>query len=226
MGIYLKLGIIMFLSLLQNSEVLPFDYSFGIPMILFWVQIFLFSTILIEAKLMSRKISLVFYSITLLYAGMLLGGQSNVVNPIYQFLLTLGTDGDFGYLVPALIIFSIILITSFLVGRIFCGFACPIGALQELISNINFSFDTKKPDKSKLKLEFSTEFSSRIRWIFFGFFVIFAGFWGIQLLPFVNPFSGFQILQKPQFFLVFISFTFLIGVSFASIFIYRPLIVA
>ena len=222
MGIHLKLGICLILSIFQSSEILPFDYSFGIPMILFWIQIFLFSTILVEAKLMSQRISLLFYIITIIYAGILLGGQSNVVNPIHQFLLTLGVNGDFEYLIPALIIFSFALLTSFLVGRMFCAFACPIGAIQELMSKIKFKTDLKNQEKIKNRIDIPIRISSRIRWIFFAIFVIFAGVWSIQILPFVNPFSGFLILQKPEVFLVFTSFLFLNGVIVASIFIYRP----
>jgi polyferredoxin len=221
-NIFLKLGTSLILSLLQSSEVLPFDYSFGIPMILFWIQVFLFSTILIEAKLMDKKISLAFYIITITYAGILLGGQSNVINPIHQFLLTLGSDGDFTYLIPALIIFCIILITSFLVGRMFCAFACPIGAVQELFSKINFKFDINNQANFGKHVDVSIQLASRIRWLFFAAFVIFAGVWSIQLLPFVNPFSAFLILQKPAVFLISLSFIFLLVVSLVSVFLYRP----
>ena len=222
MSIYLKLNICLILTIFQSEEVLPFDYSFGIPMILFWIQIFLFSTILIEARLMSRKISLVIYTITIAYAGLLLGGQSNVVNPIHQFLLTLGENGDFEYLIPAIIIFSIVLITSFLVGRMFCAFACPVGTLQEILSRINFKNDLKNQKRTRRRIEISKQISSRIRWIFLVSFVIFAGVWSIQLLPFVNPFSGFLILQKPEVFFVVVSFIFLVGLTISSIFLYRP----
>ncbi|MHA2346793.1 MAG: 4Fe-4S binding protein, partial [Candidatus Hodarchaeales archaeon] len=89
-------------------------------------------------------------------------------------------------------------------------------------SKINFKFDINNQANFGKHVDVSIQLASRIRWLFFAAFVIFAGVWSIQLLPFVNPFSAFLILQKPAVFLISLSFIFLLVVSLVSVFLYRP----
>lgn len=129
-----RLGLIS--SFLQN-ETLPLDPP--APMIILWVITFLFCYILLNAKLITRRIGI--YLITLLFGGVLLGGIPNVVLPIQETLTTIGIRGDMIHMFHPSAVLFFILYSSMIVGRIFCGFVCPIGTLQELISKINFKSD-------------------------------------------------------------------------------------
>lgn len=200
----------------MQFEPLPFDES-SAPMIIFWVITFFFCLIMLvtDAKLLSKKVKTVLYLITIFFAGFLLKGIPNVLVPVEYTLITISQRGDMIHLLHPIAIFCLIMGTSFLVGRIFCGFACPIGALQELISTINFKSDLKTQKENKFHIEFSPQISNKVRWAFTGSLFILAIIWDIALIRDFNPLSGFTLT------LVF-PFIGLLIVSFASIFLYRP----
>ena len=207
--------------MLSQNGVLPFEATTGVPMIIYWIVAFLFCIILIDTKLMTKKVSIVIYLITVLGGGILLGGIPHAVIPIQQFLLTLGVRGDLGYLLPAILVLSVLLSSSLLVGRIFCGFACPLGALQELLSKINFKADLKAQAESKYHIEVSSQVPILVRWAFLGFLFLLT-FWNLIILPMFNPMSGFLFFRAYFAPSVIIPFIGLIVVSFASVFLYRP----
>ncbi|UCE13201.1 MAG: 4Fe-4S binding protein [Candidatus Heimdallarchaeota archaeon] len=205
----------------METEVLPFEPTTGVPMIIYWLVSFLFCIILIDAKMMTRKVTIAIYLITIIGGGILLGGIPNAVVPIQQFLITLGVQGDLGYLLPAILVLGILLGSSLLVGRIFCGFACPLGALQELLSKINFKSDLKANKESKYRIEVSSQVPTLIRWGFFGV-LLFLTLESIVILPVFNPMSGFSFFQTPFAPTVVIPFVGLIVVGITSVFLYRP----
>ncbi|MFW9905541.1 MAG: 4Fe-4S binding protein [Candidatus Thorarchaeota archaeon] len=209
------------LAILQQEIALPFDYSFGVPMLFSWIITFIFCIILIEGEILSRKLSTVIYLITILVGGLLLGGTPNAVMPIQQILTTLGLNADFGYLLPAIIILIVLLVSSLLIGRIFCGFACPLGALQEILSNFSFKADIKSQKKVKFRIDVPPQIPIVTRWIFLGILLLFS-FSGVLLLPVFNPFSGFLFPKTPSEQTLFLPFLGLILVSITSLFIYRP----
>ena len=96
-----------------------------------------------DVKLLSKKIRTLLYLITTIFAGFLLKGIPNVLVPIEFTLITISEGGEFIHIFYPVAIFCVIIGTSFIVGRIFCGYACPIGALQEIISTLNFKSDLK-----------------------------------------------------------------------------------
>jgi polyferredoxin len=208
--------------MLFQDQSLPFDYSFGIPMIIFWLITFVFCLLLLDAKMMSKKIRISIFLITIIFGGIWLGGIPNAVMPIQQVLTTIGLRTDFSYLLPAIIIVNVLLATSLIVGRVFCGFACPIGALQELISKLNFKTDLKAQKKAKFRIEVSTKLSNKVRWIFLGILFFSASIWSLIILPEFNPLSGFSVFRSPDPLTLIIPFIALILVSVASFFLYRP----
>lgn len=208
--------------MLFQNQTLPFDYSFGIPMIIFWLITFVFSLLLLDTKMMSNRMRITIFLITVIFGGIWLGGIPNAVMPIQQFLTTIGLRANFDYLIPAILIVSVLLVTSLFVGRVFCGFACPIGALQELISRFNFKTDFKAPKKAKFRIDVSTKLSNKVRWIFFGILFFAASIWSLIILPEFNPLLGFSIFRSPDPLTLIIPFVTLIFVSIASFFLYRP----
>lgn len=97
----------------------------------------------------------------------------------------------------------LILASSLLVGRLFCGYICPMGAAQELVSKI-----------VKKQIHMDVKISEMVRACFFVIFVV-AGV-GLASLVKFNPFSlisswtgTFKLLA-------------LVVIVFAAIFVYRP----
>jgi polyferredoxin len=209
-------------SMILQSETLPFDAIYGVPMIMLWIITFLFGIILIDAKMMSKKVRFGIYLLIITCGGVFLGGIPNAVMPLQQLLISLGLRSDLGYLLPALTVLGVLLITSLLVGRIFCGYACPIGVLQELISFINFKSDIKAQEAAKYRVEISSNIATKVRWGFFGILFLCAIVWSIVFLPEINPLSGFEEFRTFFAFTITIPFVGLIVVGITSVFLYRP----
>jgi polyferredoxin len=200
------------------DELLPVDSP--APMILSWVITFLFCLLIIEPKVMSRRARNVIYLITIFLGGVLLGGIPNAVLPIQYILIAIGLRGEVNYLLLVSIVLGILFLSSLLAGRIFCGFICPLGALQEIISRISFKSDLNEQKRAKLSIEVSSGFTSKSRWIFLCVLFLVAAVWNIQILIF-NPLSGFSFLKILSF-TFFIPFSCMIIVCTMSIFLYRP----
>ena len=70
--------------------------------------------------------------ISLAFLGFYVGGCNCSVGAFMKFFYALFTDQK-GILVFSMLIFVPIILTFFF-GRIFCGYVCPIGALQEFVA--------------------------------------------------------------------------------------------
>lgn len=224
MGIVEQIGFSLISKTLQENP-LPFDtYGAisGVFVLFLWLITFLFCIMLIDAKLMTRKAATVIYLITLIIGGLIMAAIPNPLLPIQEIFLALASRNDLWYLLPVLVVLSILFGTSLLVGRIFCGFACPLGTFQELLSLINFKSNIKQQKKNKFHFEVSRQVTNKIRWLFFGVVFLFALLWSILILPLFNPFSGFLFLHPPFDFTLLISFFGLIVIGIASVFFYRP----
>ncbi|MBN1995910.1 4Fe-4S binding protein [candidate division KSB1 bacterium] len=115
-----------------------------------------------------------------------------------------------GYAVPMLFfsIFTFIVILTVLGNKLFCGWNCPIGALQELI------FQVPLPKKWKIKLPFWA--TNIIRIGFFGLFVFLVFSIGFSIYAYLNP---FEFLHWRFDWLLLIPF----GITFvAALFVFRP----
>jgi polyferredoxin len=154
--------------------------------------------------------------------GFLLGGVPNAVLPIQTLLSYINTLGPFFQIVPMIVILAILLITTVFFGRIFCSFACPLGALQELISKLQFRSSLKKNKKFNVKVKIPQSISNVIRIIFFAVSVIIVIIWGISIIQIINPFLGFQLFRAPSVMAIIIPITLLGSISLGSIFTYRP----
>jgi polyferredoxin len=198
-----------------QAETLPTDSAD--PMILFWVITFIFCLIVLmtDAKLLSKKVKTTLSLITIILAGFLLKGIPNVLVPIEYALIIISEKRDIIHILHPIAIFSFIMGTSFIVGRIFCGYACPIGSLQEIISTINFKSDLKAQKENKYHVDISSQISNKVRWIFTGCLFFLAIFFEIAILRAFNPLSGFTLA-------LLIPIISLLIACFASIFVYRP----
>jgi len=207
--------------MIAQDRTLPFNYTIGIPMIFYWLIICIIGISLISTKSLTKRVRVFILAVTFLL-GIIFGGLPNPLMPIQQTLIALGAKQIVLFLIPAWMILSLLFVTSFLVGRVFCGYACPLGAWQELLSSISFKSDMESQKKARLRIDLPTKFATRIRWIFVTslFFIAFVFNW--ILLEEINPFKGFSSLQSINSFVITLPFIAFSVVSVTSIFLYRP----
>jgi polyferredoxin len=204
------------------GQQLPFDIAIAFPMFLSWIVVISASFILILKGKTSTKISIILCLISLILGGFILGATPNAVIPIQQILANLRVGASITTIVPMIVILALLLLSTLLLGRIFCGHACPIGALEELISIINFKSSIKAQKNNKLHLDIPNKITNIIRWIFVGFIVILSLIWTISILQILNPFLGFSFIKNPYALALFLPLIMLIVVAVTSFFIYRP----
>ena len=204
----------------QNG--MSFSLSTALPMFLLWIAVSIVALFLINKGKLNKAYSFIIYIIVVVLGGVILGGVPNAVLPIQTILSAIGVSAPISVILPMIIILIILLLTVLLFGRIFCGYACPMGALQELISKINFKSNIKKQKDVKYKIDFSLKTATIIRWIFFGVITVLAIIWGFSILQIINPFTGFKFFTNPIAPLVLIPGITLIAVAIASCFMYRP----
>jgi polyferredoxin len=143
----------------------------------------------------NKKVALL--TISIIYGGFILGGFPNIIFLTGLTFLILGI--------------------SLFFSRIFCGYVCPLGATQELISMVRF----------KPVLDYNMEIKNNrflpyVRWLFFGGFFILILILGFEITIFMNPMNGFLFLWYPTNLFFIIPVTLLIGTMIMSFFSYRP----
>ena len=176
------------------------------------ISVGLVAVILLRTQKLNDKLKIILLSISFVFGGIILGGVPNVVlviQHIFADILFLNL------LVPLLIRIAIFLVLTLIFGRIFCGYVCPLGAVQELVSMIRF----------KPRLNYNRKYKKKktyMRWGFFAIYAIVSIIWGLELTLFMNPINGFLIFWTPFNMLILIAFVFFILTIVVSIFVYRP----
>jgi polyferredoxin len=209
-------------KMISQDNILPFEPLYGVPMLMVWIVSYLFIIILLDAKMMSKKGRLSIYLLIIIIGGIFLGGIPHAVMPIQELLIALGSGSDLGFLLPALIVLFVILLTSLLTGRLFCGFICPLGVLQEIISLAKFKSSLKDQEITKYRIDVDSRITTKVRWIFLASLFILAVVWGVVFLEQINPLSGFEEFRNIFSFTITIPFLGVIVVTIASVFFYRP----
>ena len=199
-----------------------FVHGSTLPMFLLWIVVSLVALFLIYKRKLNKTYSYIIYGIVVVLGGVILGAVPNLALSLQTLLPAIGVGAPFIVILPMIIILTILLLTIFLFGRILCGFACPVGSLQELISKIMFKSNIKKQKNVKYKIDISLKAATIIRWIFFGVITVLAIFWSFSLLQIINPFTGFNFFTNPLAPLLLIPGITLMSVIIASVFVYRP----
>ena len=105
-------------------------------------------------------------------------------------------------------ILAFIALISIVGNKLFCGWNCPIGAVQELLHRIPL------PNKLKIKLPF--KITNTVRIVFFLLFLAVLFLTGASLYEYVNPFEflrwDMELVVIPAFLITFIG----------AVFIFRP----
>jgi len=122
---------------------------------------------------------------------------------------------------PLILILGVLLGSGYFLGRIFCGYACPLGAIQELMSK--FRFKTKaKVDPNPVKAKLNRKRRNSFRWLIFLGYIVGTAFLGGLFAKISNPFVGFQAIKTGNFKAFLVPLIFLIVVIATSVFVYRP----
>jgi hypothetical protein len=176
------------------------------------ISVGLFAVILLRSQKLNNRLKIGLLSITFIFGGIILGGVPNVILVIQHIFADLIFPNRWIFL---LIRLSIFLVLTLIFGRIFCGYVCPLGAIQELASMIRF----------KPKLDYQRKFWKKknyLRWGFFVGYALFSLIWGVEITLFMNPINGFLIFWTPLHIGIFIAFLLILLIIPISIFIYRP----
>ena len=167
--------------------------------------LYMLATIMIVAilfymKKMSELIATLILAASLVVAGFLQWGFLDTTIYLHQVLYGLingGINPQQAFKI------ALILASSLILGRLFCGYICPIGAAQELASKA-----------FKKQIHIDVKLSEKVRAAFFLAFI--AGGAGLASLAHFNPFN---LVSSWLFTFKLIA---LIVIVAASIFIYRP----
>ncbi len=156
--------------------------------------------VLFWKKSMSKRSAMVVLSGSVVVAGFLQWGFLDTTIYLHQVLYGIVNSG-----INSTQAFKVVLIlaSSLVLGRLFCGYICPLGAAQELVSKL-----VKKQAHIDVKL------SESIRAVFFVAFILIGI--GIASIVHFNPFS----LVSPW--LGTFKLLVLIIVVAVSVFVYRP----
>jgi Fe-S-cluster-containing hydrogenase component 2 len=201
-----------------------FSLILVLPMFILWAFLIATSLYLIFHNKDTKRNLMILYVLSVVIGGLILGGIPSAVMPIQEILMVLTGKTPLRSIIPMILILSVLLLSTLWVGRIFCGFACPVGALQELASKMNFRSDVKEQKRSKTYGNVSKKKSNAIRWGFLAISIITSLIWGLPLLQLVNPFLGFSFLriETPTILLAIIPLITLVSIFLLSFYIYRP----
>ncbi len=187
------------------------------------VTIFIIALTLIKKANLSQKKVYSLSIISFISVGVLLGGRPNPVNAINQMLINLSptTSMSIPLFFSSLGILSIMLASVIIFSRVFCSYVCPLGSMQELASKMNFKSSLKEQKKVKFRFDPPEKILRIIRWIYFGILGVTAILWGLSVSPFLDPFTGFQLIKGFSD-LVLITVIFTLVILISSFFLYRP----
>lgn len=109
----------------------------------------------------------------------------------------------FGFRTPFIVTLSVIFFLTLLGPKLFCGYVCPVGAVQELISMLRGKLKIKT-SKIDFTLAHTIRLSIFILFIFVSataiLYVIFKGnVYPKSLYDYINPFHGFELELSDSF---------------------------
>ncbi len=135
--------------------------------------------------------------------GVLLGSDPNPLGTVKDGIVLYANDGVL--FKPRFVALAFLLLLALVFGRMFCGWGCQIGVIQDLF----YRFRDKK-----IKVPFW--FSNSIRILVFSAMIASAFLFHIDILGYVDPFKVYNLS------LVDLNLGFIILLLILSFFIYRP----
>lgn len=186
-----------------------------------WAATTIAATMLVRKHKMNAAKNVAILSIAVAVAGFILGAVPNPLLPVNQVLLAIAGQIPLAGVVPMVAILAMLLGSTFLVGRAFCGHACPLGALQELVSRARFTSSVKE-NKRHRTVNVSPRVAAATRAIVLGAMIVPTVAWGIAVIQLANPFLGFRVFQQPLLPALLVPVVLLAATAVASVVMYRP----
>ena len=186
-----------------------------------WLLVMVVTLILLYKKKLTQIASIIILTIVFIVTGIIFGAQPNPVLPFQNLIMRIKMAENLLLILRSFNIIAILLLTTFFFGRIFCGYACALGAIQELMSKFKFKSNLKD-QKNKKTIALNPKITFYIRISYFIIFMVSGIVWGLAVVQYLNVFEGFKIIKNPGFPIIGIP-AILIGIIIiSSIFIYRP----
>ena len=159
--------------------------------------------VLLRQRKLNKKIGYIFLAVSSLLGFLIFAPMIP-----YQFqAVILGNVNQLGSPIAlAIIALVVFVVLTFVAGRVFCGYVCPIGTVQELLYNI--------PTK-KIRIH-NKSLSAVFRYTFLVVFIVMAVTLSIGLLKYLGVRDFFYLNTSSAFFYVFV------GLLTVSVFFYRP----
>jgi polyferredoxin len=158
--------------------------------------------ILFKMKLFDHKEKLIILGTSIVIAGFIIQGPP-VIRQLQNLISSLLQGNQIQIIL--LIGLPILFVTILIVGRFFCGYPCPVGALQEFVYELPFG-----------KVTINQKTANIVRAIVFLVMILLAGFAGFSLFGFLDIYLIFSLTS------LLIMIPSLTAVIFVSIFVYRP----
>lgn len=168
---------------------------------LYMIAAIVLVSVLLATGKFNEKIAVLILGSSVIVAGLLQGGIMDTVIYLHEVLYN-SLNGLTVNRQQALKV-ALLLVSFLAIGRLFCGYVCPLGAAQELISKL-----------FKKQVHIRSSIAEKVRLAFFVAFIMF----GI-LLPSLSHFDPFSLVSPA---LGTFKLVALLVISAAAIFVYRP----
>lgn len=205
-----------------SGGVTPLDVSIMVPTFLLWVGVVAVTLYALVKGKLARKVQLALLALAVILGGVVVGGVPNAVMPLTALVAQLDPTGAGPLVVPVVVVLVVLLLLTLSAGRVFCGYACPVGALQELVSAATFKRTVIAQKRVSWRASVSTRVSRAVRAAFLAGVVLLMGVWGVAVLQLLDPFQGFRVFQAPALPAILIPALVLATIAVASAFVYRP----
>jgi polyferredoxin len=187
-----------------------------------WALITVTATLLLKKRTMTRKKASILLALSVFVGGLVLGALPNPIQPINQVLLAMRGVGVNATLIPMVLALGALLVSTIMAGRAFCGYACPLGALQEAISRLKFKSSTAEQRGVKGAIALPERAVRYIRIVVFAILATITVVWGIAIIQLTSPFLGFRVFVQPGIIAIAIPVAVLVMIAVTGAFVYRP----
>jgi polyferredoxin len=179
--------------------------------IITWIIIpFMIGVMLNKGALLKKEHRFSIYILVLISSGVLLGIYPNPKGVFTLLIFNSISERQINLIIlPAVAIITIVTVTG---GKLICGWACPLGAFQEIIYNLH---NNDRRSSLKIKIPFFITNSTRI--LFFAAGIFFALVYFKDIITYDSPFGIFKPGELSATAIIII-----IIMTLTSPFIYRP----
>lgn len=176
-----------------------------VPKYLLFLMVSLAAIIVLGMKKVSSLFRIISLGITFIIFSILIGIHPS---PLCALTKPLARYQIIGFIPPPMIVMVGAMVVFSIIGnKIFCGWICPLGCLQEIVYKIS---------KGLKKIKLSFFISNSVRFSLLALFIVYILTFGINIYDLFNPFELFH-WHLDAYILIIISFV--IG---ASLIYFRP----